>query len=135
MTGEDAEKIAEEYYGIKREVREDVFTTIEEAEERSMELGCRGYHAHTEGETTIFMPCQSHSDYTEATGTELKVPTDPRMGEGRDIFDSVGEARARADAIGCEGTHTLKTPDGNVYMPCSSHAIYLRETGQNKHRS
>ena len=135
LTGRDAEKIAEEYYGIKREVRDDVFTTIEEAEARSIELGCRGYHAHTEGETTVFMPCQSHSDYEEATGEELKQPADPRMGEGRDVFDSVGEARARAEELGCEGTHTLRTPDGNVYMPCSSHAIYLRETGQNKAES
>jgi len=135
LTGEDAEKIAEEYYGIKRQVRDDVFTTIEEAEGRALELGCRGYHAHTEGDNTVFMPCESHNDYTEITGDELKVPTDPRMGEGRDVFDSVGEARARADAIGCDGTHTLKTPDGNVYMPCSSHAIYLRETGQNKAES
>ena len=135
LTGREAEKIAEEYYGIKREVRDDVFTTIEEAEARSIELGCRGYHAHTEGETTVFMPCQSHSDYEEATGEELKQPADPRMGEGRDVFDSVGEARARAEELGCEGTHTLRTPDGNVYMPCSSHAIYLRETGQNKAES
>lgn len=135
VTGEDAEKIAEEYYGIKREVRKDVFTTIEEAEGRSLEIGCRGYHAHQEGDEVVFMPCESHSDYTEATGEELKQPPDPRFGEGRDIFDSVGEARARAEQIGCEGTHTLRTPDGNVYMPCSSHAIYLRETGQDKAES
>jgi len=135
VTGEDAEKIAEEYYGIKREVRRDVFSTIEEAEGRALEIGCRGYHAHQEGDETVFMPCESHSDYEEATGEELKQPPDPRFGEGRDIFDSVGEARARAEEIGCEGTHTLRTPDGNVYMPCSSHAIYLRETGQDKAES
>ena len=190
VTGEDAEKIAEEYYGIKREIRRDVYSTIEEASERAIELGCVGYHAHQEGDTQVFMPCQSHSDYTEITGRDLKEevrrdvfstieeaversnelgcrgyhahqegdeivympcdshsdytqitgrdlkqPPDPRMGEGRDVFDSVAEARARAEQIGCEGTHTLRTPDGNVYMPCSSHAIYLRETGQDKAES
>jgi len=135
ITGEDAEKIAEEYYGIKREVRKDVYTTIEEAEGRALELGCRGYHAHQEGDETVFMPCESHSDYTEITGDELKVPTDPRMGEGEDIFDTVGDASERAEEIGCTGTHTLKTPDGNVYMPCSSHAIYLRETEKSKKKT
>lgn len=135
LTGEDAEKIAEEYYGIKREVRKDVFTTVEEASSRAMELGCRGYHAHQEGDEVVYMPCETHNDYEEATGTELKVPADPRFGEGEDLFDTVAEARARAEQIGCEGTHTLRTPDGNVYMPCSSHAIYLRETGQDKAES
>ena len=72
MTGRDAEKIAEEYYGIKREIRRDVYSTIEEAEERAIELGCVGYHAHQEGDTQVFMPCQSHSDYTEITGRDLK---------------------------------------------------------------
>ena len=130
LTGEDAEKIAEEYYGIKREVRKDVFTTIEEAEARSIELGCRGYHAHQEGDDVVYMPCESHNDYEDATGETLKQ--DPRMGEGEDIFDTVAEARARAEELGCDGTHTLRTPNGNIYMPCSSHSIYLRTTGQNK---
>ena len=57
---------------------------------------------------------------------------DPRMGEGRDVFRSVSGAARRASALGCDGTHTLKTPDGNYYMPCSSHSIYLRVTGQQK---
>jgi hypothetical protein len=57
---------------------------------------------------------------------------DPRMGEGRDVFRSVSGALRRADQLGCDGTHTLKTPDGNYYMPCSSHSIYLRATGQSK---
>ena len=54
------------------------------------------------------------------------------MGEGRDVFRSVSGALRRADQLGCDGTHTLKTPDGNYYMPCSSHSIYLRATGQSK---
>jgi len=57
---------------------------------------------------------------------------DPRLGEGRDVFRSVSGALRRADQLGCDGTHTLKTPDGNYYMPCSSHSIYLRATGQSK---
>lgn len=53
---------------------------------------------------------------------------DPRFGEGRDVFTSVAQARRRADEIGCSGTHTVRGPDRNYYMPCSTHALYLRTT-------
>ncbi len=108
LTGDDAEKIAEEYFNIKREVRKDVFTTESEAQARADELGCTGIHSHDTGNGTIYMPCGSHADYERITGEELKQPPDPRMGEGEDVFDTVGEARARAEQIGCEGTHTFK---------------------------
>jgi len=125
----------------KSEIRKDVFTTIEEAEERAEEIGCSGTHSHDTDNGTVFMPCSSHADYERFTGEELKYHTadpeylvqqDPRMGEGEDIFESVAEAQDRAEEIGCEGHHTLKTPDGNIYMPCESHGIYLRVTGQDK---
>lgn len=128
-------------YGFKSEIRKDVFTTEEEAEERAKEIGCDGIHSHDTDDGTVYMPCKSHADYERITGEELKYHTadpeylvqqDPRMGEGEDVFDSVGEARERAEQLGCDGTHTLKTPDGNVYMPCSSHSIYMRVTGQDK---
>lgn len=57
-----------------------------------------------------------------------QMKQDPRFGEGRDVFTSVGDARRRASELGCDGTHTVRGPDRNYYMPCSSHAIYLRET-------
>jgi HK97 family phage portal protein len=138
---DDSEKDFEEDYLSKREVRKDVFTTEEEAEQRAEEIGCSGTHSHDTDNGTVFMPCASHSDYERITGEELKYHTadpeylvqqDPRMGEGEDVFDSVGEARERAEELGCDGTHTLRTPDGNVYMPCSSHSIYMRVTGQDK---
>ena len=127
-------------YG-KREIRKDVFTTEEEAQERAEELGCSGIHEHETDDGTVFMPCSSHADYERITGEELKYHTadpeyqvrqDPRFGEGEDIFETVSEASDRAEELGCEGTHTLRTPDGNIYMPCRSHAIYLRVTGQDK---
>ena len=62
----------------KREIETDVFTTLEEAEARAAELGCDGIHTHTvdgdDGEMTVYMPCSSHADYTEATGDELETP-------------------------------------------------------------
>jgi HK97 family phage portal protein len=135
------EKEGYDAYGIKSEIRKDVFTTEEEAEDRAEEIGCEGTHFHDSENGRVYMPCSSHADYERITGEELKYHTadpeylvnqDPRMGEGEDVYDSVGEARERAEELGCDGTHTLRTPDGNVYMPCDSHAIYLRVTGQDK---
>lgn len=47
----------------------------------------------------------------------------------KDVFTTQSEASARAKEIGCSGTHTLSTDDGDVFMPCSSHADYTRLTG------
>ena len=59
-----------------------------------------------------------------------QMKQDPRFGEGRDTFTSVGQARRRASALGCEGTHTVRGPDRNFYMPCSSHAKYRTATNK-----
>ena len=137
----EPEKAGDDAYGLKAEVRKDVFTTEAEAEARAKEIGCSGIHEHNTDNGKVFMPCASHSDYERFTGEQLKYHTadpefiveqDPRMGEGEDIFDSVSEAQERADELGCEGHHTLRTPDGNIYMPCESHSQYLRATGQDK---
>ena len=47
------------------QVGEDEYTTMQEAEERAVELGCSGSHTHDSGYTTIYMPCESHSIYLE----------------------------------------------------------------------
>ena len=136
--GQEAESDAEKAYGINRqgkeEISKDVFTTESEAEARAEEIGCAGTHSHETDDGTIFMPCASHADYERLTGDSLETPkqSDPRFGEGRDVFDSQPEAARRARELDCEGTHTVRGPDGNHYMPCSSHAIYLRVTGQDK---
>ena len=135
--GQEAEQDAEKAYGIvdesKAQIATDVFTTESEAQARAEEIGCSGTHSHDTDDGTIFMPCASHADYTRLTGEELTTPKqDPRYGEGRDVFDSQPAAARRARELDCEGTHTVRGPDGNHYMPCSSHAIYLRVTGQNK---
>ena len=135
--GQEAEEDGKNAYGldedIKREISKDVFTTQEEAEERAEEIGCSGTHSHDTDDGTIFMPCASHADYTRLTGEELTTPKqDPRYGEGRDVFDTQPAAARRARELDCEGTHTVRGPDGNFYMPCSSHGVYLRVTGQDK---
>lgn len=128
--GEDAEKDAYEAYGIKQEIEKDIFTTAEEAAERSEEIGCNGYHEHETDNGTVYMPCQTHSQYERLTGDTLETPKqDPRFGEGPDTYDNVADAQARAKEIGCSGHHTIKGPDGNVYMPCESHAEWSKLTG------
>ena len=64
-----AEGIQEEE---KAQVRRDVFTTEAEASARAEEIGCVGTHSHTEDGQTIYMPCRTHEDYTQATGDDLK---------------------------------------------------------------
>ena len=75
-SGEDAKKDAEDAYGEKEEIRKDVFTTEVEALERAGEIGCVGAHSHTEDGKTIYMPCNTHSAYEDATGEELKENED-----------------------------------------------------------
>ena len=41
-----------------------------------------------------------------------------------DVFDNEQEADARAEEIGCVGTHTMDKDGVTIYMPCSTHAEY-----------
>lgn len=59
-------------------------------------------------------------------------PDDPRYGGGPDVFDNVADAEERAKELGCEGHHTLRSPDGRFFMPCQSHATWMRVTGSDK---
>ena len=56
----------------KEEIREDVFTTPQEAQERAKEIGCVGIHMHDEDGQTIYMPCETHEEYEALTGDEVK---------------------------------------------------------------
>ena len=61
-------------YEIKEEVRRDVYTTEEEAEDRASAIGCYGTHFHDTDNGRVYMPCASHADYERLVGTELKDP-------------------------------------------------------------
>jgi HK97 family phage prohead protease len=50
----------------KREkVGEDQYTTEKEALDRARTLGCSGFHTMTEDGVEVFMPCETHSEYTK----------------------------------------------------------------------
>ena len=56
---------------VKEEIRNDVFSTEEEAVERAEEIGCVGSHSHDEDGNKVYMPCKTHEEYTELTGREV----------------------------------------------------------------
>jgi len=77
---ETAKNLYEDAYGEeKSEVSEDVFTTIEEATARAMDIGCRGYHAHDSEGNTVYMPCESHAEYERIVGKPLTMPKEVKM--------------------------------------------------------
>lgn len=43
----------------------DEFLSIDEALDRGTQMGCPGYHTHTERTYVYYMPCVDHSYYTE----------------------------------------------------------------------
>ena len=50
-----------------------------------------------------------------------------------DQYTSESGAEARAEELGCNGTHTMKDEDGNtVYMPCSTHSAYEEAVEEEK---
>ena len=95
----------------KAEIRDDVFTTVAEAEARASEIGCIGYHSHEEDGTVIYMPCETHEEYTQRTGRELsgyggsindyifprkpKKPKKPKKSNIEETLDEVNNYHSR----------------------------------------
>lgn len=74
----------------KRELREDVFTTEEEAEARAEEIGCVGTHSHDEDGNVVYMPCKTHEEYTELTGREVSgYNKKPKKKKPKDMKDAL----------------------------------------------
>jgi HK97 family phage prohead protease len=47
----------------------DKYTTQQEAADKAAEIGCSGTHTMDENGQTIYMPCSTHAEYEEITGT------------------------------------------------------------------
>ena len=47
-----------------------------------------------------------------------------------DVFTTEAEAEARAEQIGCSGTHSHTEDGKTVYMPCASHDAYIAAEGR-----
>ena len=61
---------------------------------------------------------------------EEEQVNDEKREVSKDVFTTEAEAEARAEEIGCSGTHSHDEDGNTVYMPCASHADYTRLTGE-----
>ena len=48
----------------------------------------------------------------------------------KDVFTTVEEAEARAEEIGCVGTHSHDEDGNKIFMPCATHEEYTELTGR-----
>ena len=57
---------------------------------------------------------------------------DEKREVSKDVFTTEEEAEARAEELGCTGTHTMDMDGNTVYMPCSRHSDYTRLTEEDE---
>ena len=55
----------------------------------------------------------------------------PKAMVGKDEFTTLEEAEARAEELGCNGTHQHDKDGNTIYMPCSTHAEYEQRLEDN----
>ena len=67
-------------------------------------------------------------DHPESTKGEQMSENRERVGV--DQYTTEEEAQNRAEALGCEGSHSMTVDGDMVFMPCESHAEYERLTGE-----
>ena len=81
---------------VKQEIRKDVFDNPVEANARAKEIGCVGSHSMDEDGNKIYMPCKTHSEYTELSSTEEAgyKPKKPKKKEEEDFLDNLAELKS-----------------------------------------
>lgn len=71
------------------------------------------------------MGCYPTLELAEARLEQIsRFSENPKEMIASDVFTTEEEAEARAEEIGCEGTHTMNQDGETVYMPCSTHDRY-----------
>jgi HK97 family phage prohead protease len=78
-------------------------------------------------ESLVTMRSKGIDPIADEIAKELFVKADDTKAPvaAADQYTTEAEALARAEEIGCEGTHTMESEDGStVYMPCSTHEQY-----------
>ena len=71
------------------------------------------------------MGCYPTLELAEARLEQISsFSENPKEMIASDVFTTEEEAEARAEEIGCEGTHTMNQDGEKVYMPCSTHDRY-----------
>ena len=88
---------------------------------------CMGDNTMTEEYDTDQRLAVCNSSYNSK---EEEQVNDEKREVSKDVFTTEEEAEARAEEIGCSGTHSHDEDGNTVYMPCGSHADYTRLTGE-----
>lgn len=84
---------------------------------------------YREDEEEGWQPTDTLVGHKFSTLTKIDDLRENRAALGGDVFTTEEEAQARADEIGCSGTHSMDQDGQEVYMPCSTHAAYMEATG------
>ena len=82
-TSDEAEKIAEEVYGLEKAM--ELYMSQEQAERRATEIGCVGSHTHDINGVTYYMPCNTHDTYQDAIGVSNPTPKQKVNGKDKTI--------------------------------------------------
>tara|TARA_R100001460_G_scaffold8441_2_gene20866 strand:- start:412 stop:1488 length:1077 start_codon:yes stop_codon:yes gene_type:complete len=88
---------------------------------------CMGDNTMTEEYDTDQRLAVCNSSYNSK---EEEQVNDEKREVSKDVFTTEAEAQARAEEIGCSGTHSHDEDGNTVFMPCGSHADYTRLTGE-----
>lgn len=112
-----------ESHALSTKSEDDLYRTIEEAEERAEAIGCVGHHVHEVDGETLYMPCDEMADYERLTGLAHEsgedltlVETDPFA----ELYDTPTAAEARAILLGISGYHSHEVLGRPKYMPGES---------------
>jgi HK97 family phage portal protein len=83
-------------------------------------------------ETGRNMGCYPTKELAEIRLRQIERFSDtPKAMVGKDEFTTLEEAEARAEELGCNGTHQHDKDGNTIYMPCSTHAEYEQRLEDN----
>ena len=76
--------------------------------------------------TEIDKDLQDKETIEEETGVEMSKVTLKQI-DGKDVYKTIEEAKAKAKEQGCDGYHEHKDGDEVWYMPCETHSEFLSD--------
>ena len=76
--------------------------------------------------TEVDKTLQDKETIEEETGVEMSKVTLKQI-DGKDVYKTIEEAKAKAKEQGCDGYHEHKDGDEVWYMPCETHSEFLSD--------
>lgn len=109
---------------ITEDIEENVEKSYKRFEEKVIEKIGNQFCVIAE-DTGKNMGCYPTLELAEARLEQIsRFSENPKEMIAKDVFTTEEEAEARAQEIGCEGTHSMNQDGETVYMPCSTHDRY-----------